>query len=270
MRKKSNSRSYFLKFRSQAEFAPWQARFSILPLFYICLAKALPRQKTPGQRSTRCKRRKAFSPLTPPWAFDRGFCLGDFIYLLTPAGCPPLSGRRCCSAAFSPGERKSGAALKKRLRRLSCEGGKAFPLTPPWAFDRGFCLSDFIYPLTPPWAFDRGFCLSNFIYPLTPAGCPPLSGRRCCSAAFSPGESKKRLPPLREPKSGGALKKRNAAAYPAKAEKLSPHAAVGVRSWFLLGQFYLPAHAGGLSAVPRSPVLLRRIFARREQKAAEH
>lgn len=40
LRKKSNSRSYFLKFRSQAEFAPWQARFSILPLFYICLAKA--------------------------------------------------------------------------------------------------------------------------------------------------------------------------------------------------------------------------------------
>ena len=60
LRKKSNSRSYFLKFRNQAEFAPWQARFSILPLFYICLAKALPRQKTPGQRSTRCKRRKAF------------------------------------------------------------------------------------------------------------------------------------------------------------------------------------------------------------------
>ena len=47
-----------------------------------------------------------------------------------------------------------------------------------------------------------------------------------------------------------------------------PHAAVGVLPWFLLGQFYLPAHAGGLSAAPRSPVLLRRIFARREQKAA--
>ena len=185
LRKKSNSRSYFLKFRSQAEFAPWQARFSILPLFYICLAKALPRQKTPGQRSTRCK------------------------------------------------------------------VGKAFPLTPPWAFD-------------------RGFCLGNFIYPLTPAGCPPLSGRRCCSAVFSPGESKKRLPPLREPESGAALKRRNAAAYPARAEKLSPHAAVGVRPWFLLERFYLPAHAGGLSAAPRSPVLLRRIFARREQKAAQH
>ena len=136
LRKKSNSRSYFLKFRSQAEFAPWQARFSILPLFYICLAKALPRQKTPGQRSTRCKRRKAF-PLTPPWAFDRGFCLSDFIYLLTPAGCPPLPGRRCCSAAFSP------------------------------------------------------------------------------------GESKKRLPQLREPKGGAALKRRNAA-YPARAKKFSP------------------------------------------------
>lgn len=68
-----------------------------------------------------------------------------------------------------------------------------------------------LFPLTPAWAFDRGFCLGNFIYPLTPAGCPPLPGRRCCSAAFSPGESKKRLPPLREPESGAALKRRNAA-----------------------------------------------------------
>ena len=51
--------------------------------------------------------------------------------------------------------------------------------------------------------------------------CPPLPGRRCCSAAFSPGESKKRLPPLREPESGAALKRRNAA-YPARAKKLSP------------------------------------------------
>lgn len=44
------------------------------------------------------------------------------------------------------------------------------------------------------------------------------------------------------------------------------HAGVGVRPWFLLGQFYLTAHAGGLSAAPRSPVLLRRIFARRDKK----
>lgn len=116
LRKKSNTRSYFLKFRSQAEFAPWQARFSILPLFYICLAKALPRQKTPGQRSARCKRRKAF---------------------------PPHAG------GLSAAPRSPGLRL------------------------------------------------------------------------FLPGESKKRLPPLREPESGAALKRRNAA-YPARAKKLSP------------------------------------------------
>ena len=73
----------------------------------------------------------------------------------------------------------------------------------------------------PAWAFDRGFCLGDFIYPPLPAGCPPLPGRRYGSAAFLPGESKKRLPPLREPEGGAALKKRNAA-YPARAEKSSP------------------------------------------------
>ena len=90
-------------------------------------------------------------------------------------------------------------------------------------------------PLTPAWAFDRGFCLGNFIYPLTPAGCPPLPGRRCCSAAFSPGESKKRRSIKKAErrrlsyedrkafpgKGGAALKRRNAAAYSARAEKLS-------------------------------------------------
>ena len=109
LRKKSNTRSYFLKFRSQAEFAPWQARFSILPLFYICLAKALPRQKTPGQRSARCKRRKAFPPhagvSVRPW-----FLLGQF-YLPAHAGGlvrrSPVAG--AAPPHFRPARAKSGS-----------------------------------------------------------------------------------------------------------------------------------------------------------------
>ena len=128
MRKKSNSRSYFLKFRSQAEFAPWQARFSILPLFYICLAKALPRQKTPGQRLARCKRRKAFSPAHAGVGVRSWFLLGRF-YLPTLAGGLSAAPRSpvLLRRIFARRDKKRRSIKKAERRHLFCEGRKAFP-----------------------------------------------------------------------------------------------------------------------------------------------
>ena len=216
------------------------------PVFYFTFilylfGEGVAPTKNAGSTLGTVQEKKSFSPLTPAWAFDRGFCLGNFIYPLTPAGCPPLPGRRCCSAAFSPGESKkrlpplrepeSGGALKRR-------NAAAYPAKAEKLSSHAGCRPTVVF-------------LGRF-YPLTPAGCPPFPGRRCCSAAFSPGESKKRLPPLREPESGGALKKRNAA-YSARAEKLFPRSRRRGRSTVVFAWAILFTRSRR-RAVRRSPV----------------